>query len=346
MPLSEKSKMKAAKQGKKKQTSVKKKPVQVVVSAKTAGKVFNPSKAPTVRRTAPSPEVKKALVEQVCAVTDPFCAGAYNSRLPDGSGAQTLTTQVHQLLSIGCAASGGFALGVFTPSGYNLTNSATNPLTIGALANYTATAAGSTYANNSATARIVSFGVIVRTSANSTNAQGNLIIGEAQNVTSGTTSFTIGDFLLRKPHVVEITGGMELCWKASPINSVLAKEFLSSTLAGGAATGSDALGWPTIVVQVTGGPASTVALITVEAFVNLEWTLPAENTMIPMLPPPKAPNNTVVKLADKVNADTGGAHDVGPDLFAGVLGKAASSAASMLADVDWAEFLMGVMMLF
>lgn len=308
------------------------------------GKVFNPNKAPTVRKSAPPPEAKKALVEQVCSVTDPFCTGAYGCRLPDGSGAQTLTTQVRQLITIPTGSSGGYAMATFAPQTYTLDAPTTNSGVAGSLVNYNNLLAGSMFANASQ-ARVVNFGVILRCTANTTNAQGTAIVGECVSV-NATQGYTIGDFLLQKPVVGNIYAGQELCWKVSPTNAFLAKQFTAASNYTTTTVNSQAIGWPTLVVQITGGPSSAIPLVTAEVFVNLEWTLDDDNTMTPMLPPPKPPNGTVIKLADKVNQSTGGGKDLAVPAFNMMIEKAAGVALEMLSDVDWGEFLLGMLMLF
>jgi hypothetical protein len=309
------------------------------------GKVFNPNKAPVVRKAAPPPEAKKALVEQVCSVTDPFCTGAYGSRLPDASGAQTLTTQVRQLITIPTGSSNGYAMATFAPQCYTLDAPTTNSGVAGSLVNYSNLLSGSVFGTNAALARVVSFGVILRCTANTTNAQGTAIVGETPYV-NASQAYTIGDFLLQKPVVGNIYAGQELCWKVSPVNTVLARTFSGVADFTTTSVNSSTIGWPTLVVQVTGGPSSAVPLITAEVFVNLEWTLTYDNTMTPMLPPPKPPNNTVMKLADKVNQSTGGGKDLAVPAFNTLIEKAAGAALEMLSDVDWGEFLLGMLMLF
>jgi hypothetical protein len=349
MPNVSKKELKKLKEGAKKKGLPKKKSKAAKALGGPAsmgtGKIFNPSKVPVVRKSAPPPEAKKALVEQVCSVTDPFCVGAFGCRLPDGSGAQTLTTQVRQIVAIPTGSSGGYAMASFAPNAYTLDAPTTNAGVAGTPTGYTMVSSPSTFYTNAAVARVVSFGVILRSSANTTNAQGMAILGETQYVASGQT-YTIGDFLLQKPVVGAIYAGQEVCWKVSPTNSTLAKQFLSASLFTTASHTSDSIGWPTLVVQITGGPTTAVNLISAEIFVNLEWQLTPDNTMNQMLPPPKAPNNTVVKIADKVNQTTGGGKDVTVDAFNGLVTKAATVALDVLADVDWAEFLLGMLMLF
>jgi hypothetical protein len=312
--------------------------------ANTTGQVFNPSRAPTVRKPAVKAEVKQSLIKQVCAVTDPFCPGAYGCRLPDGSGAQTLTTQTRQLVSIPVGASGGYAAAAFTPWGFML--DAPTSATIAwpaVLTSYNQTNGSSVFYANAQLARVVSFGVILRSACNTTNAQGTVIVGEASNIPfSG--SGTIGDFLLQKVQSSTLFAGAEVCWKVSPSNSTLAKEFLLQATVNSTSSFSSIAGWPTLVVEVIGGPTAGVNVITAEVFVNWEWQLNQDNSMVPMLPAPKAPNPTVVKLADKVNASGGGGHEGGTSVTEKIITTLASEAVSFLGEVDWMEFLMGALM--
>jgi hypothetical protein len=261
-----------------------------VVLANNAAPQNKSKKSRKPKRQGGGSQVKVAHVRGVCSVTDPFCPAAKNSKWPDGTAGNTLTSQFrgNVTVSSGVNGTGLINFAAAAPFGYLPTASVTG--TAGVLAaTFTAYQTGSMLATYGAEYRIVSMGVIARCIASATSASGYATFGTSGPVATGTT-VTFGSELYDEVHMKAIQPGMEFAWISQP-RGTTAREFRSLST-NSTATSND---WSTLMVEISGATAST-AMMNFEWYVNVEW-IANINTAITTLAKPNPPKSSAAESA-------------------------------------------------
>lgn len=249
------------KAAKKKQGSGKPKRVAKKSPSLTQNKDPRPLKVPR----GPSSGSKHA--RGVCAVTDPFCPAAKNSKWPDGTCGNTMTEQFRGNVTVSTLAAGNYGI-TFSPTapyGYigSASTTATTWTTGAALNLYKPTSMLATYAQEY---RVVSFGVIARSVASATTSSGLVTFGTSGNLPALSTAFTFGTELYDEVAVVALQPGMEFSWISQPRGTdAHAFKTLSTSTAG-------SIDWTVLNVEIVGAAAST-PVINFEWFMNVEFTL-------------------------------------------------------------------------
>jgi hypothetical protein len=307
-----------------------------------APKLTNSNTAPPPKRVpAPPPAVKQAAKEKVCSLTNPFCVAAQGARLPDPSGAQTMTQQVRQLISMPNTNAAGNSAIAISPTCYTtgFTGAAATLAFSGQL-DYKSIQTGTTFQTNVDRWRVISFGAIVRSTGNSTQMAGNLIISNPSYVNNG-GALVIGSFAEPQTSLKAIATGLEVSCKAAPFNAYLAKQLVPYS----ALANSDTIGWPTLLLEVTGAAVSATPYITVEVFINFEYTVIPESVISQFLPGPVTPQPQLIKAVDAANTKAPLVFNGGADFVDRAFQSLAQAALDQLGSLNMGELLMGLMSL-
>jgi hypothetical protein len=261
----------------------------------------------------------------VCTLTDPFCPAAKNAKWTDGTCGNTLTEQFRGNVSLSSSAN-GTALICFAPGapfGYN--NATAGPSSATFAATYTTYKTTSLLATYGGDFRIVSFGIIARTTASATNASGVVTFG---TTTAATVSSIVGygTELYDEVAVKAIQPGMEFSWISQPRGSD-ARAFLPQT----AATPASTIDWTSLFVEVVGAGAS-LPLLNFEWFLNIEF-LPIPQSAITALAKPNPPKSTHAETAvSHVHSSLGSFIEGGVKHVEEAVAKSATTALNSIMD--------------
>jgi hypothetical protein len=288
----------------------------------------NANPRPIAARKQPKQKKGKGVgthhVRAVCSVTDPFCPASKSSKWPDGTSGNTLTEQFRGSWTSTASTDGVNALVFYggAPFGYLKTASTTLTAATWA-AGYTLYKTGSLLATFGGDYRIVSFGVIARCVASANTASGLITFGTTQAVVAPGGILTYGTQLYDEVTVKSIQPGMELSWVSQP-RGPTAREFRSQST-----TTPSANDWTNLVVEITGGPATT-ALINFEWFMNVEFAA-AQNASLSALATRNPPKSSVAESAvSKVHSSLGSFIEGGVSTVEASIAKHASSALSSM----------------
>jgi hypothetical protein len=245
---------------------------------------------PPKSRVQSSFRVGQHHVRGVCAVTDPFCPAAKNSKWPDGTSGNTFTQQFRgntSLTADSANGNGAFVICPQAPYGYMKHTGATTSSTVTFPAAFTPwqTAGTSMLETHGDIYRIVSFGVIVRSVASATNAAGLVTLGSSGTFRQPTTTLTLGSELYDEVVIEAIQPGLEVAWIAQPRTPVarsLGGQSVAAQISGN--------GWSSLTIEYSGCNNSATVL-NVEWFINIEFNLKANDTLAALATrnPPKAP---------------------------------------------------------
>lgn len=266
-------------------------------------------------------------VRAVCSITDPFCPASKNAKWPDGTSGNTLTEQFRGNFTLTASAGGNLAacFKAEAPFGYIISTMAAQVATW--QANYTSYRTGSLLETYGSDYRIVSCGVIVRTTASASNASGLVTFGTCPAITPGATH-TIGTELFSEVTVKAIQPGLEFTWISQPAGAEC-RNFIGQNTASNGKT-SD---WTALIIEISGVTAS-LAVLNVEWFVNVEFlpliTARALTSMARVNPPKSTAAESAVS---KIHSDVGSFIDGGVRQAEAVIANAASAAlSSFMAD--------------
>jgi len=261
-------------------------------------------------------------VRSVCSVTDPFCPASRNSKWPDGTAGNTLTEQFRGNHTVSTNANGNaaFTFAPIAPYGYmDATVTGTAPAVATFPSAYALLKSGSMLATYGSQYRVVSAGVIVRCVASATTASGLATVGTT-NFVSPTAAFNLGQELYPEVAVKAIQPGMEMSWITQPGTG--ARIF---TAVGTTSTNSS--DWTCFVLEVTGGPVSA-AVLTIEWFMNIEFTV-GQGQAIASLARPNPPQSNVGTAAvSKIHSTVGSFIEGGVSHVEEVMYKHATDALS------------------
>lgn len=230
------------------------------------------------------PRSKTKLHESICALVNPFCTAAKGAKWPDGNGGDTLTYQVRGRQTLATNADGGFMtafLGM-CPYGQCTTSYVSPNYTFNTVLTDTATSSSFTSIFDSY--RIVTWGVIIRSLLPALTAQGLLVIRTL------TSPSILGD-------VVPANASVGANYSVHPVFAGLEIPVVSRPMGNGARTfvgnynnGVIHWNWEPIIIEMTGGPASTASVVSVEYFYNVEFTLKETNLSMHQMVKPDAPH--------------------------------------------------------
>jgi len=285
--------------------------------------------------------VSAAHTHMTCSITNPFCAAAKGMCRPDGLSSGTLPYQTRGSFTLSTDATGA-ALIVMVPGygiyGLNAGVLAGGNYTLGA--NWAGLIANTFISTNAKEIRIVSFGVIFRSTASVTNCQG-LVHTASLNSISVSNLIPQLDQVNPEDAVMTMTSGQEISWISKPLGST-AHEFVPS--ANITNTMND-FNWSTFLIEVAGGPASTVVAY-IEYVFNLEIQLNAGGSFTAGLggiPPIMRPSNPVALAAqNKVHSSMGSIITGGVEAVEKKVTSAASKAVSGFMD-SVADFGLGLL---
>jgi hypothetical protein len=229
-------------------------------------------------------------VSAVCAVTNPFCPAAKNSKWPDGTNGNTMTSQIrgNTTLSSGLNGNGYFAFASAFPYGF-IGYSTTTSSTVTLVANYSPYQTSPLFTTYGAEYRIVSFGVCARAVASATTSSGLITLGTMGTAPAVSSVITLGSELYDEVTVRAVQPGMEVSWIAQP-RGATAREFKSAST-----STSVTNDWTNLAIELSGCPNSS-AMVNIEWFMNIEWTTTV-NSAITALARPNPPKSNVAEQA-------------------------------------------------
>ena len=234
---------------------------------------------------------KKAHVVKTCQVTNPFCPAAKGAKWPDGTLGNTVTEQIRGFIPLGTTGQGVgmVCLSASAPFGIiGLAPSASTSTTITPESGYSTYKANSLLATYGGQYRIVSFGAIIRCMSSATTAAGMVTLGTTDKTVVGGVAYTLGSELYKEVVVKAIQPSMELSW-ISAATGPTAHEFVDQT--GSAA--SYVNNWTNLVIEISAA-ANATGLLSVEWYMNIEFTLGAATSALTAIAPPNPTRNPVV----------------------------------------------------
>jgi hypothetical protein len=195
----------------------------------------------------------KTHTHHACAITNPFCIAAKGSRRPDGLSSNAMPFQVKGMTSMATSAGGDSFVVVGAGGGrYGVTAGtlAAGTWTLGAT---WSTLAGSAFvATNAQEVRIVSWGVIWRSTAAMTACQGMVHCFSTTGLGPTLTYPQLSQNTI-EDQLIPLTAGMELSWISKPLG---AKAHAFRPLSDFTTTSTD-FDWTTFAIEIVGGAAST-----------------------------------------------------------------------------------------
>jgi hypothetical protein len=286
-----------------------------------------PIRQPKARKL-PGGKVSDKHVHHTCSITDPFCPAAKGSKYPDDTSQATLSEQFRGNVNVGTVTTTGNGAATFmasAPYGYMLGASATATTVTFQGTAYTIYKSGSMFGTYGGQYRIVSMGCIVRCVANATTAAGTVTLGTTSLPPVIASVLTLGTENYSEVTMKAIQPGMEICWMSKPCGPA-AHEFINID-----ATGSHAShpgDWTSLIIEISGGPtAAATTLLSVEWFINIEFTLSAGNSAIaPLATKPVNVHPAVVKASAAVNNNIGSFIEGGVKAAETTIWNAATSA--------------------
>ena len=265
---------------------------------KTAGKtIFRTS--PSIKMTLKHPS-RGQHVAAACSITDPFCVHAKAARRPDGLSTNSMPYQVRTMELITTSSTGGARS--FFASGFGLYCRAVATLAGGNWtlpATFEDTGVSKTFLDNNANEiRIVSYGLIIRSIVSATTSSGLVVVGSTGYLAPAMV-FPEGQITFDESHIQSLAPGMELSWISKPIGTD-AHNFKDAAAWSPIAPNAYH-DWTSASIEVIGGPNST-AVLSVEVFVNVEFTIATTTGMSSMMPPSKPANALAIKAQQAVHS--------------------------------------------
>lgn len=277
----------------------------------------------TVRGPARAPRPthsRNAIVESVCAITDPFCPRAKNAKWPDGLGGNTMTMQIrfHDTAQTGaagatlryCSAALPFSFIGGTYSAGNFTLSAA----------YSDATAGTNFTTYADTYRVVTWGIIVRNLLPALSASGFITVSRQTTMPAESSVIAAGSTAGSQVETHPMFAGQEIhiIGKTQGTGSrALAAKNTSTTTA---------TGWEVIKIEGTGLAASST-VFDIEFVYNVEFTLPESQAALHSFVTPVVPSAPkAIEAANVVHSRINSVVAGGIDKVGSTVVKAASTA--------------------
>lgn len=291
----------------------------------------NSKQVSTVR---PRPAIKVQHHKAVCSVTDPFCPHARGAQRPDG-GPPTVPFQIRFLYPITMDAGGaGTAKHVLVP-GVLFTHMAYGTTTSKWDGSGAWTANPQAFvASNMKEARIISFGVVIRSAQSATNAKGTVLLTvDPSPVATVSQQIPKGNMSGTDTIIVPLAAGMEHSWRSKPLG---ASAHLFKPASNFTSTMSD-FDWTSLQVEVIGGDTTASTVYAYAEYVcNIEITLAVNDSTgsAQLTRTPPQTNKLAMTAADVVHANAPSFIEGGITKAMAMAEKYASSALdSVLSDI-------------
>jgi hypothetical protein len=269
----------------------------------------------------------KAHTHHACTITNPFCPAAKGSRYPDGLSSNSMPFQVKGMMSVATSA-GGDSFGVIGAGGGRY-GAVFGTLAAGTwtLAATWSTLAGSAFvATNAQEVRIVSWGVIWRSTAAMTACQGMVHCFSTTGLGPTQTYPQLSQNTL-EDQLIPLTSGMELSWISKPLG---AKAHAFRPLTDFTTTSSD-FDWTTFAIEIVGGaPSITVGFLEVVVNVEVQFNNTGIQSMGAIVPPSKPSNPIATKIQAQAHSTMGSFIEGGVSKVEQAVTKKASSIASTM----------------
>jgi hypothetical protein len=264
------------------------------------------------QRGSTSSIVSKALYNQVCALTNPFCPEAKGSRIPDDDSAPSLPVTLKGMWTFDTTTGGDFAIAI-QPSIENTVKSATaiSGNTITTWGDYGSFGDATTVTNNAAKYRIVSFGARVYSTLAPTNKSGWMKVMTSSSDTSNGFVFSGGfyDEVQALPVAVD-----DMHWISKPSGTTW-KEYIDM---------DKTAAYTYLTVLGKGLPQGATSAVVVEVVMNIEALVDFKSLAAAASTPGIPHNPTAMQAASRTHAKHKGVHS-GPSVMS-TLGDMAKSA--------------------
>jgi hypothetical protein len=269
----------------------------------------------------------KAHTHHACTITNPFCPAAKGSRYPDGLSSNSMPFQVKGMISVATAATGDSFVVVGAGGGRFGVVSGTLAAGTWTLGATWSTLAGSAFvATNAQEVRIVSWGVIWRSTAAMTACQGMVHSFSTTGLGPTLTYPQLSQNTL-EDQLIPLTSGMELSWISKPLG---AKAHAFRPLSDFTTTSSD-FDWTTFALEIVGGAASTtVGFLEVVVNVEVQFNNTGIQAMGAIVPPSKSANPIATKIQAQAHSTMGSFIEGGVAKVEQAVTKKASSIASTM----------------
>jgi hypothetical protein len=231
---------------------------------------------------------KAAVVQNVCALTNPFCDRAFGQKWPDADGAITIPYTYHYNTVVTSAAANNVMFGFMADwlYGQNSATAAAGNFTVPA--NWTAHTAVSAANSYGVVGRVVSAGVIGRVTSNATNTQGYIIIKETTSINPGATVAAGIIPQGANSKIMALAPGVEFSFACRPLGPG-ARDYHALL----ANTSSSALSdWTAGWFELATGVATTT--VAFECFVHCELQLDINSTLYATT----SPTNSAPRIVD------------------------------------------------
>ncbi len=271
-------------------------------------------------RNPKSAAVRPHHIRGVCAITDPFCPAAKGSKWPDGSLGNTITEQIRYTFDVTAGTTGkqafiwcpGLCFGLLGTASYaalpsttatmNATYYLIKPNAAGSNSNCMAATYGDTY-------RVVSAGAIVRTVCSATDCAGTVTLGSCRPVPVS-SNYVNGQESFQDCVVKAIQPGMEVSWISQPAGTG-AHDFLPIVAATNN-TLTPVTDWQCLAIETNGG-VSGKTYLSVEIYMNIEFTLATNQNALAQLAKPNPP-----AVVHATSASSGASKAIGSFIDGGI----------------------------
>lgn len=206
--------------------------------------------------------------QDTCSVLDPFCPHARNAHYPDGQGNGTLTMPIKFHQTVGTLGNGGTVLYVSANLPYSIIGAAsyaTGNYTLGTA--YVDATAGSLFGSWAQEYRIVSWGLIIRSTYPAASTQGYVIVTKLNKMPAVSASTAAGSVYGIDSQSMALYAGQEIHVVGKP-TSIEARNFVGLN----SSTTQLNLNWDVVRIEVVGAALSALNVADVEIVYNLEVT--------------------------------------------------------------------------
>lgn len=265
----------------------------------------------------------------VCSIIDPFCIHARGAQYPDGVGGPTIPMQLRGITSIAADGTTGTGAVVFVPNPvYPKLDALSHVATLWTWNSTSGTSpiANSFFTSNANEARIVSWGLVIRSQMTASTAKGSIIV---QTLTQPPYSGTYTSGAINTPYaqVHALSAGTQISWVSQPLGPD-ARAFKPLSAYTNSLSNVD---WTGLQIEVVNGDiTSNIVYLSVEVIFNIEFNLLANNGLNQVVKPPPKPNDLAVRAAEAAQSSIAPFIEGGVTAATNYLGRIAMGAVSSL----------------
>lgn len=259
-----------------------KKNVQNIKSTTTQKLLAGTSSKTQMIRNGPRSKTK--IHESICALVNPFCIAAKGAKWPDGNGGDTLTYQVRGRHTLATNADGGFMTAYLGMLPYGQCSTSYTPPNYTFNSVLTDTATSSSFTSIFDSYRIVTWGVVIRSLLPALTAQGLIVVRTLTSPSILSDVIPANSTTGANFSIHPVYAGLEIPVVSRPMGNG------ARTFVGSYGNGTIHWNWEPIVIEMTGGPASSASVVSVEYFYNVEFTLKETNLSMHQMVKPDAPH--------------------------------------------------------